>query len=201
MQPSDIEKIPDPKSLSIYEEKKPMPQEPTGPSRLQLTVRDFRVRATQFLQTGQVWTPWRSAHLQMTADRVVDLEQQAETAVQKTVPKNEQLFPGALYIAVAGLAGSVFTRNRNFLIRWTSPFLFAGASAFYFLPGTARVVTRRLYDEYGDPATEQQARETLNSFQGLGAKISDQVGSSVRDARQTLVDTVRSVEPKNDPKK
>ncbi|KAJ1918329.1 hypothetical protein IWQ60_007530 [Tieghemiomyces parasiticus] len=176
MQPSDIEKIPDPKSLSIYEEKKPVPQEPTGPSRLQLAVRDFRVRATQFLQTGQ-------AHLQMTADRVVDLEQQAETAVQKTVPKNEQLFPGALYIAVAGLAGSVFTRN-----------------PFYFLPGTARVVTRRLYDEYGDPAAEQQARETLNSFQGFGAKLSDQVGSSVRDARQTLVDTVRSVEPKNGPK-
>lgn len=36
--------------------------------------------------------------------------------VRSILPKNEPLTPGILYIGVAGLAGSVMARNREYLV-------------------------------------------------------------------------------------
>ncbi|KAJ1982011.1 hypothetical protein H4R33_005116 [Dimargaris cristalligena] len=183
--------VPNPKNLSIYDESQVQPQPPLGPTRLQIAVKQSRERVERFVHLSK-------AHGQMAVDRWIDLEHRAEDSVRNTVPKGEKLFPGALYVAVAGLAGSVFARRRNFLVRWTAPVFFAAASSFYFLPGTARTLSRRLYDTYGDEQTERQARNTIHQLTGLGSKLSHQVESTVHDARASLVDSVRSLESKSD---
>lgn len=74
----------------------------------------------------------------------IGVEQAVESKVSSLIPADEPLTPGLLYVGVATLAGSVFTRYRSFPIRiLTPPLLFVG-SLNYFLPKT----THNLADYY-----------------------------------------------------
>jgi organizing structure protein 2 len=52
----------------------------------------------------------------------------------------EKIFPGALYVLVASMAGSIVTRNRNVLLRATVPAAVGVAAASAVLPITMRNV-------------------------------------------------------------
>lgn len=52
----------------------------------------------------------------------------------------EKIFPGALYVLVASMAGSIITRNRNILLRASVPAVVGIAAANVVLPITTRNV-------------------------------------------------------------
>ncbi|KAI4173275.1 MAG: hypothetical protein LQ343_002986 [Gyalolechia ehrenbergii] len=53
---------------------------------------------------------------------------------------HERIMPGALYVLVAAMSGSILTRNRNILLRATAPFAVGVAAAWIVLPVTTRNV-------------------------------------------------------------
>ncbi|KAG0297409.1 hypothetical protein BGZ96_006589 [Linnemannia gamsii] len=63
------------------------------------------------------------------------------------VANEEQLLPGLLYVALAGLSGSLVARQRNILFRMFSPLAFAAAAGAYVLPHTTHVII----DSIGGP--------------------------------------------------
>lgn len=48
----------------------------------------------------------------------------------------EKLLPGAVYVGVSGMAGSILARNRGVFLRTVSPLAFAGIAAAWCLPVT-----------------------------------------------------------------
>ncbi len=52
----------------------------------------------------------------------------------------ERVMPGALYVLVAAMTGSIITRNRNILLRATVPFAVGLGAAWIVLPITMRNV-------------------------------------------------------------
>ncbi|KAF9192882.1 Transcriptional coactivator [Haplosporangium sp. Z 767] len=56
------------------------------------------------------------------------------------VANEEELLPGLLYVALAGLSGSLVARQRNILVRMFSPVAFATAAGAIFLPDTTHSV-------------------------------------------------------------
>ncbi|KAF9142966.1 hypothetical protein BGX30_001714 [Mortierella sp. GBA39] len=63
------------------------------------------------------------------------------------VANEEELLPGLLYVALAGLSGSLVVRQRNILFRMFSPLAFAAAAGAYVLPNT----THAIIDSIGGP--------------------------------------------------
>ena len=50
----------------------------------------------------------------------------------------EQLLPGAIYVLVATLTGSIVSRNRGFILRTTVPLAVGIAAGWYLIPVTMR---------------------------------------------------------------
>lgn len=53
---------------------------------------------------------------------------------------HERIMPGALYVLVAAMAGSIISRNRNILLRASMPFAVGLGTAWVVLPVTTRNV-------------------------------------------------------------
>ena len=53
----------------------------------------------------------------------------------------ERVMPGAIYVLVAAMAGSIVSRNRNILLRTTVPFALGLGAAWVVLPVTMRNVS------------------------------------------------------------
>ncbi|KAJ1980649.1 hypothetical protein H4R34_002370 [Dimargaris verticillata] len=182
--------VPLPKQLSIYDQGTiPKPQ-PPGPSRLQVAVKSARVEAQHYAELTRV-------HVQHFVDRWLSVEQSVQKTVKNTVAKDEQIFPGALYVTVAGLAGSIAARQRNVLFRWTAPLAFAAVSSFYFMPKTARSISHRLYNAYGDPDAEKQVRGAYDQARGFGQSMVGRVEGAVKDTRTSLMALARSADSNN----
>ncbi|KAG0067265.1 hypothetical protein BGZ92_005160, partial [Podila epicladia] len=63
--------------------------------------------------------------------------------------QEDELLPGLIYVALAGLGGSLVARQRNIIIRMFSPLAFATAAGAYFLPHS----THSIFDSIGGPMT------------------------------------------------
>ncbi|KAI9503429.1 apolipo protein O-domain-containing protein [Coemansia spiralis] len=125
-------------------------------------------------------------HGQALVDRWIATEKQIVQVVERTVPQGERLAPGIVYVGVAALAGPIFTRRRNFAIRWTSPFVFASLASFYFLPGTANVVLRNIWGRYGDPKTIDNIRDRWQSVKRAEREFRDGLADSIQELRLSL---------------
>jgi organizing structure protein 2 len=53
---------------------------------------------------------------------------------------HERIMPGALYVLVAAMTGSIISRNRNILLRASMPFALGLGAAWVVLPVTTRNV-------------------------------------------------------------
>lgn len=72
------------------------------------------------------------------------------------VAQSEPLLPNALYVAVAGMTGSILARRRNILVRFTLPVALFYGSARYLLPQTTRNLGDLIYSyEAKVPAVRQ----------------------------------------------
>ncbi|GAA5848553.1 hypothetical protein JCM3766R1_005292 [Sporobolomyces carnicolor] len=95
-------------------------------------------------------------------------ERKAEDSLQQVVSPQDQLNPGAMYVAVATLAGSILGRNRNILLRAALPPAFLLVSLDYFLPHTASNLWAKA--EAVEAAHFPEVRRLRERVQSLGRK-------------------------------
>ncbi|KAJ1920940.1 hypothetical protein H4219_000993 [Mycoemilia scoparia] len=119
-------------------------------------------------------------------DKWISIEKQVAKTVKETVPKNESLMPGAVYVLLAGLAGPIFTRKRNILVRWTSPILFGSLAAAYFLPGTTNTAVTRVWGRYGDPEALQNIKDTWAQVKNSQAIAQQKLAEKIRKIRESI---------------
>jgi organizing structure protein 2 len=118
--------------------------------------------------------------------------------------------PGALYVSVAGLAGTIIARNRkcltnyffqinylshlvhflgNVLLRIASPLFFTIAASYYFLPKTSHNISKKIH-EY-----EQKSPKLLKVHYSISEVASDtkrKVDSVIADLKSVNVDNNKS---------
>ncbi|GAA5889664.1 hypothetical protein JCM16303_003049 [Sporobolomyces ruberrimus] len=159
--------FPRPESVEQHRSKLPVYEQGSGPvvlvpekSPLQDHVAQVRAvvqDATQGLRSSTAdgraaWLSW---------------ERKAEDSLQHVVSAQDQLNPGAMYVAVATLAGSIIGRNRNILARLALPPVFFLLSLDYFLPRTASNLWSRAEAVEGAHFPQvRQAREKALSLIG-----------------------------------
>ncbi|KAL7935043.1 apolipo protein O domain-containing protein [Trichoderma chlorosporum] len=76
-----------------------------------------------------------------TMDSAFDLEQSFTRTIASLAPpreSGEKLMPGAIYVLVAAMAGSILTRNRNVVLRATLPVALGVGAGWTVLPITMR---------------------------------------------------------------
>lgn len=75
--------------------------------------------------------------------KTLSLEHSFTSTIRSLAPpreSGEKIFPGALYVLVASMAGSIVTRNRNILLRASVPVAVGITAANFVLPITTRNV-------------------------------------------------------------
>ncbi|KAJ2720008.1 hypothetical protein GGI07_004878 [Coemansia sp. Benny D115] len=169
---------------SIYDDVSPSTTVPPvsaeeAPTRLLALTRGLRNDAQNFATFLQV-------HGQIAISSVISLERRVASVIERTVPRGERLAPGIIYVGIAALAGPIFTRRRNFAVRWTSPILFAAAAGAYFLPGTSQVVLRNVWGRYGDPQAVDRLVEGMGAVKMQVDSIKSWARESVQELRMAM---------------
>ncbi|KAN0065494.1 hypothetical protein ACQY0O_001331 [Thecaphora frezii] len=123
-----------------------------------------------------------------SVERWIEVEKRVEHEVKSVIPNDEPLTPGLLYVGVATLAGSVFTRFRSFPIRFVTPPLFLLASLNYFQPK----LSHNLADYY--TALESKHAPTLTQHrQALVASFRDSLQGASQKVHQVGQDAQRGL--------
>lgn len=111
----------------------------------------------------------------------------------------ERLMPGAIYVLVASMAGTILTRNRNILLRAAGPLALGIGAGWVVLPHTMRNVSDLAWEfEKKVPAVAQthlQISETVRRGASF-ARVHGEVGAryvddKVTDAREAVEDWVK----------
>lgn len=74
-------------------------------------------------------------------DRYFEIEHSITDTIASLAPAKdspEKIVPGLLYVGVAGMAGALLMRRRNFILRGLTPLVFATGAAWAFIPETTR---------------------------------------------------------------
>lgn len=107
---------------------------------------------------------------------------------------NERIMPGALYVLVAAMSGSILTRNRNILLRATVPFAVGLGAAWVVLPLTTRNVADLVwtYEERAPLIAENHMRVRGAAIEGWkqiklrGEKVGDWSEETIREGRKAV---------------
>lgn len=135
------EPIPPPSSLDSHAAgtshlPPPNPSDPTPTDRVQTQVR--RARLGIYDISSQAETSFNNF-----LARAFNVEHNFTTTIRSLAPPsdiNEPLLPGFVYILVATLSGSIITRNRGFLLRFSVPLALGIGTARATIPYTMRNV-------------------------------------------------------------
>jgi MICOS complex subunit MIC26 len=77
------------------------------PTPLEAGFRDVRRRVLTVYSDGH-------AAVRDIVDKWIGLEKQVEKTLHEVAPKGEEtIIPGAIYVGIAGMGGSILARNRN----------------------------------------------------------------------------------------
>ncbi|KAL2104484.1 hypothetical protein VUR80DRAFT_398 [Thermomyces stellatus] len=124
-------------------------------------------------------------------DSAFNLEQSFTSTVASLAPpreSGERLMPGAVYVLVAAMAGSIVARNRNVLLRATAPLAFGIGAGWVTLPITMNNVAALAWKyEQRFPAvasTHVKIRESVEQGWSF-AKVHKDVGLRYVDDKVT----------------
>lgn len=123
-------------------------------------------------------------------DRWISVERSIEGEVKTLIPASEPLTPGLLYVGVATLAGSIFTRYRAFPIRILTPPLALVVSLTHFNPQLASNLGsyyEELEQKYVPALTEQRRR-----WQSEGKKAVETTTKNIHELKDRTEQGVRS---------
>ncbi|KAG0293728.1 hypothetical protein BGZ98_002051 [Dissophora globulifera] len=190
--------------LPIYDEPEPEMVVKEEPTRLDEALRAAR-KETDRQISGVKY------HLQMVTNKVVDLEKEAEGNIKSVLVREEEVMPAALYVVVAGFAGSIFSRRRNVLVRFLSPIAFSAMAFGYFFPASSNRLIARAnnsdFSKYFPEDLQKQIRDITgqvsSSASSLGntaesklSKAVEEVKSSAKDAKVVLEQKEETVQEK-----
>lgn len=128
-----------------------------------------------------------------TMDSAFDLEQSFTRTIASLAPareSGEKLMPGAIYVLVAAMAGSILTRNRSVVLRATLPFAVGVGAGWTVLPITMRNVSDLAWKyEQKFPAVADSHLKIREGIQrGIHfAKVHREVGAQYVDDKVTNV--------------
>ncbi|CAG8508939.1 5728_t:CDS:2 [Acaulospora colombiana] len=138
-----------PTKLSIYDDPKPDIVLVESPSRLEQSIRQSRIRIAQ------------SHRIRDIKDKWIEVEQNTERTVKEVIAPDERVKPEILYIAVAGLAGTIVARNPS----------------YYFIPQTTRNIAVKIREYEGRSPELTKAHESIsNLVKGSKSKINSTIG-------------------------
>ncbi|KAI1611533.1 apolipo protein O-domain-containing protein [Exophiala viscosa] len=173
---------------------KPHPTSPTPTDRLTEQVKNARVflyhhslLAENSVNDSLTWAFKKETNF---ANTIASLAPKAETG--------EQLLPGAIYVLVATLAGSIVSRNRNILIRASFP-LAVGITAGWFLIPVTMENTSNLIWEYEKrvPAVAEThlqissiAKDTYRQARGIAKEATHWADETANETRKRIEDVV-----------
>ncbi|PSN62842.1 hypothetical protein BS50DRAFT_560673 [Corynespora cassiicola Philippines] len=116
------------------------------------------------------------------------LEHSFTSTIRSLAPpkeSGEKVFPGALYVLVASMAGSIVTRNRNILLRASAPVAIGVGAAYAVLPITMRNVGDLVWSyEERYPAVAEahlKTRARVSKFLETGKAHSQMTVGMVQD--------------------
>jgi MICOS complex subunit MIC26 len=134
--------------------------------------------------------------------RAFDMERSFTETVASLAPareSGEKLMPGAVYVLVAGMAGSIVSRNRGLLLRTAAPLTLGLGAAWAVLPVTMGNVSGLVwhYEQRFPVIAQAHLRTRENITRGwdtakMHTDLSRQyVDDKVSDARDTVEGWVR----------
>ncbi|KAI7816064.1 apolipo protein O-domain-containing protein [Gamsiella multidivaricata] len=177
--------------LPIYDEPEPEMVVKEEPTRLDEVLRAAR-KETDRQILGMKY------HLQMATNKVVDLEKEAEGNIKSVLVKEEEVMPAAIYVVVAGFAGSIFARRRNILLRFLSPVAFSALAFGYFFPSSSnRLIARANQSDlskYIPQDLQKQLRELTGQVSSTGNQVVEEVKQTAKDAKKTVEKNEESVQ-------
>ncbi|KAI4124679.1 MAG: hypothetical protein LQ338_004679 [Usnochroma carphineum] len=115
---------------------KPSPSSSTPTDRLASQIRKARLTLYDYTAAGET-------RFNNFMSLLLTQERSFTSTIASLAPppgSHERLMPGALYVLVAAMSGSILTRNRNILLRATVPFAVGVGAAWVVLPVTTRNV-------------------------------------------------------------
>lgn len=179
----------------------PLPDRPSEPQLIAETEATYTNKLASYVKEARMFT---HAHVDLaerkfndSAKRFFDIENNVTSTIADLAPDprtGEKVLPGALYVVVAGMAGSIMTRNRNILLRATVPVALAVGASKYLLPHTTRNVSELVWSwEKKFPVVAdghlraRQFVETGVEHSKMGVIMArEKVDESVRKSRETL---------------
>ncbi|KYK58268.1 mitochondrial protein [Drechmeria coniospora] len=137
-----------------------------------------------------------------TMDSAFHLEQSFTNTIASLAPprqSGERLMPGAVYVLVAAMAGSIITRKRNILLRATLPLALGIGAGWTVLPITMRNISDLAwtYEQRFPVLAESHVRIREGLKRGVSfAKVHKEVGAryvdeKVTDAREIVESWVK----------
>ncbi|KAI8056360.1 apolipo protein O-domain-containing protein [Thamnidium elegans] len=123
--------------LSIYDEPEPEVVIIESPTKLEEQVYIAQKLANETLEEGKT-------HVNSFVQRIQQLENDVTSNIESTIDKDEEIFPNALYIGVAALAGTIIARKRNIVLRFLTSSTLAIGTSYYLLPKTSHNVQAQL---------------------------------------------------------
>ncbi|KAF5630735.1 uncharacterized protein FTJAE_8116 [Fusarium tjaetaba] len=132
-----------------------------------------------------------------TMDSAFNLEQSFTSTIASLAPSREsgeQLMPGAIYVLVAAMAGSIITRNRSIILRASLPLALGIGAGWTVLPVTMRNISDLTwkYEQRFPVIAESHIRLRESIVNSVSfAKAHSQVGvryvdEKVTDAREAV---------------
>ncbi|KAF7558660.1 hypothetical protein G7046_g5487 [Stylonectria norvegica] len=130
-------------------------------------------------------------------DKAFNLEQSFTGTIASLAPprnSGEQLMPGAIYVLVAAMAGSIITRRRNILLRAGLPLVLGIGAGWAVIPITMRNVSDLTwkYEQKFPVVAESHIRVREGILKGISfAKVHTNLGvrmidDKVTDAREAV---------------
>ncbi|KAF9912332.1 hypothetical protein BX616_010331 [Lobosporangium transversale] len=184
--------------LPIYDDPEPEMVVKEEPTRLDEAIRAARNETDRQL-LGMKY------HLQMVTNKVVDMEKEAESNIKSVLVKEEEVMPAAIYVVVAGFAGSIFARRRNIVLRFLSPVAFSALAFGYFFPASSnRLIARASqsdFSKYMPVEVQKQFRELSGQISNANTDISSGSSKLMHDTEQKVskaVEEVRKLVEKDD---
>ncbi|CAG9937895.1 unnamed protein product [Clonostachys rosea f. rosea IK726] len=182
-----------PSAAPVDEETKPKKLTPTD--RLAIQIGNARLFLYQYAVKAE-------DAVNSTMDSAFDLEQSFTKTIADLAPSREsgeRLMPGAIYVLVAAMAGSIVTRNRSIILRSTLPLAVGIGAGWSVLPVTMRNISDLVWKyEERVPVVAQAHLSLRNSLEksvsfvkvhkDIGARYVD---DKVTDTREALEGWVR----------
>ncbi|CAO3567007.1 unnamed protein product [Mortierella alpina] len=178
--------------LPIYDEPEPEMMVKEEPTRLDEVLRAAR-KETDRQILGMKY------HMQMVTNKVVDLEKEAESSIKSVLVKEEEVMPAALYVIVAGFAGSIVASRRNILLRFLTPVAFSAMAFGYFFPASSnrliaqanqsdlsKYIPQDLQKQIRDLSGQVSANTTTANAQSTLTKAVEEVKHTAKEVKETL---------------